>query len=308
MAYLQLVRAKNLFIVAITQYLLQFLVVYPYHLESGSQPVLDSFHFSLLVLVTVLVAAGGYIINDLKDIEIDKINKPETRVIGKKISEIKAKWLYWASINSGALISIYMAFWVERPLWFLLFPIAVFMLWSYSVYFKKSYLVGNIIVSFFAAGVAGIVLFPEVFSIAFTEINQKTVFLIGIFLGYIFFAFSSTMMREIVKDIEDLEGDKIEGAKTFPIVEGVKKSKILAGVWGGILVVGLSLFLWILFNQGHNLPLFFGFFLVLIPILISIFKIYKSQVVSDFHQVSQIIKVIMLAGLCFLIFIVKVNF
>ncbi len=308
MAYLKLIRAKNLLIVAITQYLLQFLVVYPYHVESGSQPVLDLFHFSLLVLATVLVAVGGYIINDLKDIEIDKINKPETRVIGKKISEINAKWLYWISIAVGSLISIYMAFWVERPLWFLLFPIAVFMLWSYSVYFKKSYLVGNIIVSFFAAGVAGIVLFPEVFSFALTEINQKTVFLIGIFLGYIFFAFSSTMMREIVKDIEDLEGDRAEGAKTFPIVEGVKKSKILAGVWGGILAVGLSFFLWILFNQGHYLPLFFGIFLVLIPILISIFKIYKSQAVSDFHQASQIIKVIMLAGLCFLIFIVKVNF
>jgi len=308
MSYLKLIRAKNLVIVAITQFLLQFLVVYPYHLESGSQPVLDIFHFSLLVFVTVLIAAGGYIINDLKDIEIDKINKPDEQVIGNNISEIQAKRLYWTSILIGIFISIYMAFWVERPLWFLLFPISVFLLWSYSAHFKKSYLVGNIIVSFFAAGVAGIVLFPEVFSFSLKEINQKTIFLIGMFLGYIFFAFSSTMMREIVKDIEDLEGDKSAGAKTFPIVEGIKKSKILASIWGGLLALGLSFFLSVLFKQGHVLQVFFGLFLVLIPILYSIFKIYKSQTVSDFHQLSQIIKAIMLAGLCFLIFIVKVNF
>ena len=87
MDYLKLIRAKNLVIVAITQYLLQYLVVYPYHAESSTQPVLDLLHFSLLVLVTVLVAAGGYIINDLKDIEIDKINKPNERAIENGISE-----------------------------------------------------------------------------------------------------------------------------------------------------------------------------------------------------------------------------
>lgn len=308
MAYLKLIRAKNLVIVAITQFLLQFLVVGPYHIQSGTEPVLDPFHFSLLVLVTVLIAAGGYVINDIKDIEIDKINKPKTRIIEKQISEEHANWLYWGTTIIGAIISIYMAFWVEKPLWFLLFPIAVFMLWSYSVYFKKSYLVGNIIVSFFAAGVAGIVLFPEVFCLVLTEINQKTIFLIGIFLGYIFFAFSSTMMREIVKDMEDSEGDKAEGASTFPIVEGLKMSKILAGIWGILLAVGLAVFLWILHSQGHNLALIFGIFLVWIPILFAIFKIYNSQTVSDFHEISQVIKVIMLAGLCFLIFIVKVNF
>jgi len=271
MAYLKLIRAKNLVIVAITQLLLQFLVVYPYHAESDSQPVLDTFHFFLLVLATVLIAAGGYVINDLKDIEIDKINKPDEQIIGNSISEKEAKYLYLLSIIIGTFIAVYMSIWVERPLWFLLFPISVFMLWSYSAYFKKSYLVGNIIVSFFAAGVA-------------------------------------TMMREIVKDIEDLEGDKKEGAKTFPIIEGIKKSKFLASIWGGLLAFGLVFFLWVLYDQGHVLPLIFGFLFVLIPILYSIFKLYKSQTINDFGRVSQFLKVIMLAGLCFLIFIVKVNF
>ena len=307
MTFLRLIRVKNLIIVAITQYLLQYLIVSPYHDENGTLPVLDDIHFALLVLVTVLVAAGGYVINDLNDIEIDKLNKPNEMAIGNGVSEKQANWLYWFLTILGTGISIYMAWKVEKPLWFLLFPIAVFLLWSYSAYFKKSFLVGNIIVSFFAAGVAGIVLFPEVFSMALQEINQKTIFLISVFMGYVFFAFSSTMMREIIKDMEDMEGDKEFGAQTFPIVSGIKNAKILVNLWGGILMIGFLFFLGILFQQGHIYPFAFGLFLVLFPLLFVIFKIYKSETVSDFGQISQVLKMIMLAGLVFLVFIVKVN-
>ena len=107
-SFLKLVRAKNLLMVAITQYLLQYLTITQYHSIRETQPVLDYFHFFLLVLTTVLVAAGGYVINDIKDLEIDKINKPDEMVIGDRISLRQANLIYWGSIFIGGFIAIYM--------------------------------------------------------------------------------------------------------------------------------------------------------------------------------------------------------
>lgn len=306
--FYKLVRGNNLLMVAITQYLLQYLIIVPYHFHRETFPILDYLHFFLLVLTTVLIAAGGYVINDIQDLEIDKINKPDELIIDNHISKKQANIIYWGTVLLGAMIAIYMSWWVERPLWFLLYPISVFLLWSYSVWFKKSFLIGNIIVSFFAAGVAGIVLFPEIFSLYLKEINQETIFLIGIFSGYIFFAFSSTMMREIVKDLEDIQGDRIQGASTLPIVGGVNQAKGIAILWGLLLLTGFFFFLKTLFDQGQLIQGGLGFVLVFLPIVFANYKIYSSQNKMDFHQTSQILKLVMLAGLLFLILIVKVNF
>ena len=95
MPFLQLIRFKNLIIVILTQYLLQYLILVPAFKNTGLVPLLDSFHFGILVLSTLIIAAGGYIINDLEDYEIDLLNKPEKVIINKYISATNARKLYW---------------------------------------------------------------------------------------------------------------------------------------------------------------------------------------------------------------------
>jgi len=161
MKFLQLIRFPNLIIVVLTQYLLQYLILIPAFQKANLPPLLDHFHFFILVLSTLIIAAGGYIINDIEDQEIDLLNKPEKVIVGKYISFQNAKILYWGITILGLLISIYLAIYVDNLPLVLIYPFAVFLLYIYSKSLKKSVLWGNIIVSIFCGFVAGIILFAE---------------------------------------------------------------------------------------------------------------------------------------------------
>ena len=208
---LRLVRFPNLVIVVLTQYLLQYAILKPAIHPLGMMPVLPHFEFFLLVLSTVLIAAGGYVINDIEDIEIDKLNKPEKKRIVGRVYSLKTSWLiYWFCTILGFLISLYLAFYVKNIVQLMIYPVAVGLLFAYSRWFKKQVLIGNLVVSFFCAFVAWVVFYAQNLSSIFT-IFLKTHWLDSVrltFMGYAAFAFFSTLFREIVKDIEDAEGDR----------------------------------------------------------------------------------------------------
>lgn len=305
MSLLKLIRWKNLLIVALTQFLLQYLVVAPFHQQYEQLPILDGFHFSLLVLTTALIAAAGYVINDICDQEIDEINKPDEKIVGSQISEKIAYQFYFGLIGIGGLIAIYLAWHVERLDWFLIYPTANFMLWAYAKYFKKELVIGNLIVSVFSAGVAGIVLFPEFFRIDLEDWDYNLLFMISLFSGYLFFAFTSSMMREVVKDLEDMEGDRQFGANTLPVMVGVQKTKIFASIWGILLMVIFLILMGILVYQNRVVSALIGLVLVLLPLSYSIFQLYLAKAKKDYHAISQLLKFVMLGGLIFLILLVQ---
>lgn len=305
MTFVKLIRWKNLLIVALTQFLLQYLVVAPFHFKYEQLPILDGFHFSLLVLTTVLIAAAGYVVNDICDQEIDAINKPDEKIVGTQISEKAAFQFYYFLIGIGGLLAIYLAWHVERFDWFFIYPIANIMLWAYAKYFKKELVIGNLIVSVFSAGVAGIVLFPEIFRIDLEDWDYNLLFMISLFSGYLFFAFTSSMMREVVKDLEDMEGDKHFGAKTLPIVAGVQKTKIFAAIWGMLLMFIFLILIGILVYQNRVVSALIGLVLVLLPLSYSIFQLYLAKAKKDYHAISQLLKFVMLGGLIFIILLVQ---
>ncbi len=302
MSFLRLIRFPNLIIVALTQYLLQYAILIP-ELEKASQkPLLPHAPFFLLVLSTVLIAAGGYIINDIEDVEIDKLNKPIEKQIVGRVYPLSISWLFYGITTLvGFIISLYLAFYINDFLQLVIYPLAVALLWAYSRWFKRWALIGNLVVAFFCAFVAWVVLYAESLNTGgMAKLGfGATVGILLIFIGYAALAFISTLFREIIKDIEDAEGDKAQNCKTLPILLGIKKSKGIA------LSVGL-LFLSLIFYFSFILKDSILKVVVLnisisLPIIYALYLLINAKEKKDFTFLSKLAKVIMLSGLIFLL-------
>ncbi len=302
--FLRFIRFPNLLIVGLTQYLLRYCILQPFYSKLDLIPILSHFQFFLLVLTTMLIAAGGYVINDIYDYEIDKINKPGQIMLGRVFS-VEIAWYIYAALHlAGFILAIYVAWHVGdlRLMW--LFPAAALPLWLYSWKLKKMPLIGNIVVATFCAMVTILVLFAErkTFSILFDQHKEYGWYVFYLFWGYAVFAYFSTMFREIVKDIEDVEGDQKQGCRTLPVVLGIKTAKIIAGLF---IVALLCTVIYLLNWQWENFHwqwagFFYTLIFIFIPILLAMLLLVFAQTKQDFHRLSSFTKLIMLTGLLYL--------
>src|SRR3954468_23739848 len=232
LAFLKLIRTQNLLIIAFTQYMVRWCLLYPLLSVHDYELQLSEFRFFLLVLSTVMIAAAGYIINDYFDVRIDKVNKPERLVIDKGIKRRVAMGAHTV-INLLALgIALYVAWSIGSWRLALIHFLCAGGLWFYSTTFKRQFLIGNIVIAAFTALVPLIVAVYELIP-AYRrylpiqeDLSFRTIWNYVIALS--FFAFITTLLREIIKDIEDMEGDKEYGCRTMPIVIGVKATKTIA--------------------------------------------------------------------------------
>ena len=202
-SFFKLVRLTNLIIVALTQLLIKFSLINPF-LDNF---ILSNNQFYLLVLATIFIAASGYIINDIYDVKTDKINKEERRIIGKSITSRNAITCYIILNLLGLGLGIYIACIVKQPFYSLIFIYCIFSLWTYSKRMKNSFLFGNLQVSLLTA--------LSIFNVALFDIipnginkNNGEMMIFKIILFYAAFAFITTFIREMIKDLEDMEGDK----------------------------------------------------------------------------------------------------
>ncbi|MCB9052138.1 MAG: geranylgeranylglycerol-phosphate geranylgeranyltransferase [Lewinellaceae bacterium] len=304
-ALLRLVRFPNLAIVALAQYLIYYILLLPAFQQYNLEPILDDAHFSLLVAVTVFITAGGYVINDIIDFRIDLVNRPDKVVINRQIRVQSAYWLYFCFNLMGFLLALYLSFHVECIPLANLFPLAVALLFLYSTYLKRQALVGNLLIALFCAGVAGIVWFAE--REAFRELIEQAPALAGrigsIISWYMAFAFLSTMFREVVKDMEDVQGDVGANCRTIPVRWGMKVAKGVAAAFG----LGLAVFLVYLALSRPGLftelSLAFLIFGVLAPLLLALVWVFRAREKKQFYRLSQLAKLIMLGGLAMLFFL-----
>lgn len=267
--------------------------------------------FGLLLISMVFIAGGGYVINDLYDMEIDAVNKPERLLVKTVFSEKETKIFYYVLTFIGLAAALSSSIMIAKTKFIVLFALLVLLasvLFSYSSIYKKRLMIGNVIVSL---SVAFAMFLPWLFEMIYLSSNvlilsavkELMLYILRFVLIYTVFAFVTTLIREIIKDAEDCVGDAVTHCRTIPIVYGVRSTKI-------ILYVLIAFLLLLLFAYGYvmlRLELYVAFTFIMSVVVSSVFlivKIYKAKGKSDFHTASNISKLMMLIGLLSILFLI----
>ncbi len=310
---LKLVRWKNLIIVILTMVLMRYFIVAPLIgklsvvLENGNNQLVPMtlqfslFDFILLIMATVFLTAGGYVINDYFDIKTDLINKGKV-IVGTRIPRRKA--MMWHNIFNiiGVTTGFYIS-WKAGYFWLgSMFLLVSGLLYFYSASYKRQFLIGNIVVAVLVAMVPLLVVIYEwpalyryytVNSTGCPNIN----FIFYWVGGFALFAFLTTLTREIIKDIEDFEGDVAYGRNTVPVVLGIIPAKIISVVL--IIITVILLYLtWHLFISDRITLIYMSIGIVA-PLLWVIYRIIVSNSLKQLHGASSIMKVVMLTGILY---------
>lgn len=301
-AFLRLVRLPNLFFIALTQILFQYCIYYPLFREDI--PAGDTLQFFLLVAASVLIAAAGYIINDYFDVNIDQVNKPGKIVVDKIIHRRWAiAWHMILSFVGIALTAIALPIFEK---WYLILAniAVVILLWIYSTTYKKSLLIGNIIIALLTAWTILIIYFSKIDItevIAAADLERQAKFF-RLTILYASFAFIISLIREAVKDMEDMPGDAKYNCLTMPIKWGVNATKIYVAVWLIVLVLMLLVIQAYILPYGWWVPIIYCILFIILPLINIFSRLFKSSAQHEFHILSNRTKFVMLTGILSMIF------
>lgn len=272
-ALLRLTRFWNLVIIGMSQYFAAIFLI--------ERELLFDWKLFLLASSTAIIAGAGYIINDYYDIKIDLINKPERVVIGKSVTRRYALFFHSVLSITGILVGFILS-WKIGVIHFL----SVFLLWWYSNSLKRQPFIGNFVVAWLT-------------SISIVLVNILYDLSNPLVIIYALFAFFMTLIREIVKDMEDLKGDNTFGCKTLPIVWGIRKTKWIIYVL--LVLLGASV---VLLNERYSqLPLSYFLIFLFIPLGLLLVRLFGADTRKDFYWLSQWCKIIMLFGVVSMVFI-----
>jgi 4-hydroxybenzoate polyprenyltransferase len=305
-AFFRLIRWPNLVFIVVTQFLFYYCILLPTMAAyTGGSLFLSWKLFWLLASSSVLIAAAGYIINDYFDLNIDQVNKPDAIVVQKII---RRRWaIVWHLSLSliGVLLAIYVSWkvrsWIIAPANLL----CVLVLWFYSTTFKKKFLIGNVFISLLTAWVVFALYISELDITSFRidtgyQAAMKKVFKLAVLYGG--FAFIISLVREVVKDMEDIQGDEKYGCRTMPIVWGIPASKVFTAVW--LLVLVLAMLVVVVYGAllGWFIALGYGLVFIVLPLLLILRNLYRATTATQYHKVSNHIKLVMLTGILSMIF------
>ena len=299
---LRCIRPLNLALVYLTQILFYSLFFPSLGCGNGYEEfgyyklVLSSPYIFLFAFITVSIAASGYLINDYFDFDSDLKNAKTNRLRSKSANLV----YYWVIVLIGFLLSLWMALVVVNQVLLAgIYLVAVAALFMYSAVWKKQVLIGNVVVSLFSAFVILILIYAEREYLAHTpkefEVDLSSI------LIYSGFAFLVSMVREIIKDIEDVSGDKTVGYRTLPIVYGIARAKGIASFfawWLLLLIIGWMTYLYL--GVTPRMILLISVMLLCIPVSYVLIKLL-SKVKMNPKQLSQVCKVHMILGIVVLI-------
>lgn len=295
---LKWLRWPNLVIVVLTLAFIRYGLIAPALHREGLFLSMDTLSFVLLSLLTVLITFAGYVINDICDQETDARNKPQKRAIGVWMTESKARAIYFVLILIGALLTVYLGWKEEKLQWIWIYPLAVYLLWLYSVNLKGSVFWGNLLVSLLCAAVALLIPFAEKEALLMLGHGRQLMYTLYFYAA---FAGISNLLREVIKDAEDREGDAESNLKTLAVVYGLETSKKVALGIGFLLLLVLILFVGFGVDQWQKEA---GFALLTLPFLASILLgLFKKAGNISWKALSQMAKILMLGGLLGLLFL-----
>lgn len=282
---IKLIRWPNLIFIFLTQLAFQYCILKP---APGAENGLNPLSFLLISLSYVLIAAGGYIINDYFDLDIDQINKPDRVFIGQEISKQQALLAYYL-INLLAFMAALSEDLVQHTFTgSIILLICIVLLYWYSASLKKSFLYGNIIVAAVTAWSIPVLYFLQ------GQGSGKQGWLTGIYFA---FAFVISLVREMVKDMEDAKGDEALGCQTMPIVWGIPRARIFVMGWLIFLELMVAVSLGLLLWQRNWISATYVFLLLAIPIAMLLKDLLMAQEAQAFHKLSTRIKLVMALGI-----------
>lgn len=287
--YFRLVRWKNLVLITYVFYLIAYLL-YPFY---NIQSLLSDFQFFSLFIAVISITAAGYIINDIYDIKTDEINKPQKVIVSKVISIEKAKRWYLFTNGIGLIIGIGLCLKIEKPSLSLLFIGTTLLLYYYSKIYKKKPLIGNVIISFL---VAFSILIVPVFTLNNHFSNKSFKVVISIIILLSIFAFFLNLVREIVKDIEDVNGDYTLKMNTLPILIGRSRSKTIASYICYIPVL-LIFYIVYFYSDIYKYTALYLVVFTLVPLLYIATRIRVSKSKKQFQKISIYLKITMFFGI-----------
>ena len=298
-AFFRLVRWQNLLFIVLTQLLFYYCVFVPLY-----NPTAPPLRLAWLVMASVFIAAAGYVINDYFDLNIDQVNKPNKNVINRVISR---RWaIFWHGILSllGLVATVY-AVGFQKGYLILANAIVIVLLWFYSTSLKKKLLIGNILISALTAWTILILFFAQVpFRAAFGGVQDAvTTKYFRVAFLYAGFAFVLSLVREAVKDVEDMEGDRRYGCRTLPIVTGLVATKIYTTVWIVVLLGALIVLQLYILQFRWWTAVIYSVVCVIFPLIFLFFSHLKARSTSDFSSLSRLAKWIMLAGIGSMLFL-----
>lgn len=270
--------------------------------NSTVQPNVHGLNFVLISLSSILIAAAGYIINDYFDLNIDQVNKPDKLVVEKII---KRRWaIVWHIVFSTAGIAI--GFYVDftTHIWLLGFSntVCVALLFVYSTSLKRRLLVGNILISLLTAWVILVIAWCEYNHLMRLNNDLHAEKILRETFLYAGFAFVISLIREVVKDMEDMEGDRKYGCKTMPIVWGVNVSKVFVAVWLTVLIGTLIIVQIYALRLEWYYSVVYSLIVIVLPLVWIFRKLFAAATPKDYHRISTAIKFVMFTGILSMIF------
>lgn len=282
--FLRFIRYKNLLLICYVFFLINF-YLFPSFQVSLS---LTKLHFFILLFSTLLITSAGYIINDIFDIEADKINKPKKVIVSNIISVEKAKKIYLFINTFGIVLGVILCLQIEKPNLVFIFIAIPLLLYYYSKNFQNKAFIGNLIVS--------ILISFSIYMLVLFETGSTNNSVYYVVLALSIFSFFLNLSREIIKDIIDVKGDFNQGLKTLPIILGIKRSSYIAALFT---IIPTLFLVALIINITGELKITRVFLLLtcLIPLLYINTKLLKKPSHKTFIMVSSILKLIMFFGI-----------
>ena len=299
MKYLKLIRYQNLLMLAFMQLVFRYLFL----AQSYVDLALTDFNYILLVIATVCIAAGGYVINNIMDQDTDEIAKPQNRVVGVSISETMAYNWYIGLTIVGVGIGFYLSNVIYKPTFASMFILVATLLYMYATSFKQIPVLGNVVVALMlSTSIVIIGLFDILPAIdADNRFRMKEAF--DILMHFAIFAFIINLIREIVKDMEDMDGDYQSGINTLPIAIGVQKTKIIVGV---LTVISIGILAYYVNSNLFELDyvVYYAMILIVGPLIYFGVKLLNATTKKEYHHLSLVLKIILFFGILSVVVIV----
>jgi len=304
-AFFRLVRWPNLVFIGLAQTLFYVFILLP-SFDTDAAQFSNKLTWPLFLTVSfssVLIAAAGYVINDYFDVNIDRVNKPEKLVLDRLIRRRWAMFWHLGMSLTGILLGIWVGWKTGN---FLLGPanlMCAVLLWIYSTSLKRKLLIGNLLISLLTAWVILVIWFAELkwgpVPEGFKNV-QNRVYKLGVM--YASFAFIISLVREVIKDMEDIKGDQKHGCLTMPIVWGMQATRLFVATWLVVLAGALLIVVVYALQRQWWMAGLYALVLILIPVLLAFQPLMNAQSPEQFHQLSSRIKWIMLSGILSMFF------